>query len=48
MGDGCWKAKKEECTNLVGGNPRCYVMIKPEQVAQAVLNYYDGGFLSYG
>ena len=47
-GDGCWKAKKEDCVNLVGRYPRCYVMIKPEQVAQAVLNYYDGGYLSYG
>ena len=45
--DGCWKSRLEECLNLTGGRPRCYTMIRPEDVANAVLAYYAGGRLSF-
>ncbi len=54
---GCWlsgrvehKDGKEEnktCKSMVGGRPKCMSMIKPEQVAQEVLNYYYGGVLCF-
>lgn len=51
--DGCWKdgrMKGEEnkfCTNMVGCRPRCMQMIKPRQVANEILNYYNGGILQF-
>lgn len=43
--NGCWKAKYEDCSNRVGGIPRCFSMISPEDVAKAVMSYYEGGVL---
>lgn len=43
--DGCWldgrikNGENKMCTNMTGGNPRCMRMIKPEQVAQEIINY---------
>jgi len=45
--NGCWTAKFKDCKSRVGGVPRCYAMIGPEEVARNVLLYYDGGILSY-
>jgi len=45
--DGCWKSKMEDCKNRVGGHPRCFTLIRPEDVARAVELYYLGGQLSY-
>lgn len=45
--DGCWKSKYKECTNRVGGVPRCYALIRPEDVARAIEMYYLGGLLTY-
>jgi len=47
MYDGCWKSKKSECLNLVGENPLCMNMIRPEDVARAVELYYIGKVLQY-
>jgi len=46
--DGCWKSKREDCAQLIDGAPKCYRMIKPEWVADAVLSYYEGGRLNWG
>jgi ADP-heptose:LPS heptosyltransferase len=44
--DGCWKGGKlENCVNLVDGKPKCYEMIKPYQIVDAVKSYYEGGIL---
>lgn len=45
--DGCWLSKSEDCLNKVGGFPRCYALIRPEDVARAVELYYLGGYLTY-
>jgi ADP-heptose:LPS heptosyltransferase len=45
--DGCWKGMYKECTNRVAGIPRCYALIRPEDVARAIEIYYLGGLLSY-
>jgi ADP-heptose:LPS heptosyltransferase len=45
--DGCWKSEYKECVNRVGGHPRCYMLIRPEDVARAVELYYLGGALTY-
>ena len=45
--NGCWTAKYQDCKNRVGGIPRCYAMIRPEDVARAVMLYYEGGLLSH-
>lgn len=45
--DGCWKSKLEDCTSLVGGKPRCFSLIRPEDVARAIEMYYLGGMLKY-
>ena len=51
--DGCWLSGKVEgkenktCKNLVGGKTKCMQMIKPERVAEEVLNYYTGGMLCF-
>jgi ADP-heptose:LPS heptosyltransferase len=44
--DGCWLGGKlENCKDLVDEKPRCYEMIKPYQILDAVKSYYDGGIL---
>jgi len=44
--DGCWKGgKKEQCVDLYDGVPRCFRMIEPYQVVDAVKLYYQGGVL---
>ena len=45
--DGCWKSKAEDCAQLIDGAPKCYRMISPERVADAVLSYYEGGRLNW-
>jgi len=45
--NGCWTGKYEDCMSRVGGEPRCFVMISPQEVARNVLLYYEGGILSY-
>ena len=47
---GCWKGgKKENCADLMpGGFPRCFDMIKPYQIVDNVIMYYEGGVLSSG
>ena len=56
--DGCWMTGRMEgdccsipenktCKNLVGKSPKCMAMIKPEQVAEELLNYYWGGALCF-
>ena len=45
--NGCWTAKYEDCKSRVGGVPRCYAMIPPEEVARNVLLYYEGGILNF-
>lgn len=45
--DGCWLGgKKGECKNLVDNIPKCFTLIKPYMVADAVKMYYEGGMLS--
>jgi len=48
--DGCWKGGQgKKCPNLVetdkGLVPKCFEMIKPEEVTKAVTDYYEGGRL---
>jgi ADP-heptose:LPS heptosyltransferase len=44
--DGCWLGgEKGQCVDLVDGVPKCFVMIKPHMVADAVKMYYEGGVL---
>lgn len=45
--DGCWKSEYKDCVNRVGTTPRCFSLIRPEDVAYAVEMYYLGGALSY-
>jgi len=46
-GNGCWTAKYQDCKSRVGGVPRCFAMISPQEVAKNVLLYYSGGILSF-
>lgn len=44
--DGCWLGgEKGKCKNLESGVPRCFRMIKPHMVSDAVKMYYEGGIL---
>jgi ADP-heptose:LPS heptosyltransferase len=45
--DGCWKSKLTDCVNLTGGYARCFTMIHPATVAEAVTSYYRGGMLTF-
>jgi len=45
--NGCWTGKYEDCKNRVGGVPRCFAMISPEEIARNVLLYYEGGLLNF-
>lgn len=45
-GDGCWKGGNiGGCVDLVDGAPRCFTMITPEAIVDAVEAYYIGGRL---
>lgn len=44
--DGCWKSAYKDCQARVRGVPKCFAMIRPEDVIQAVDRYYVGGVLS--
>ena len=45
--DGCWLGgAKGKCRDLKDGAPRCFRLITPQAVADAVFMYYDGGRLS--
>lgn len=46
-GNGCWTGKYGDCKSRVGGVPRCFAMISPEEVARNVLLYYEGGILNF-
>ena len=53
VSDGCWKGgKKGECARLVRAKdmeedvPLCFEIIKPQELADRVLDYYEGGRLS--
>jgi len=46
-GNGCWTGEYKDCKSRVGGVPRCFAMIPPQEVARNVLLYYEGGILSY-
>lgn len=49
--DGCWRSvltgpnPEKACLNVVNNVAKCMAMIKPERIAQAVLDYYEGGRL---
>jgi len=45
--DGCWLGGgKGLCKNLVNGTPKCFNLIKPHMIADAVKMYYEGGMLT--
>ncbi|NGX49320.1 MAG: hypothetical protein K940chlam5_00918 [Candidatus Anoxychlamydiales bacterium] len=44
--DGCWKGgEKGKCVALVKGVPKCFTLIEPYMVVDAVKWYYQGGML---
>lgn len=45
--DGCWKSRIEDCESLVGGKPRCFSLIRAEDIARGVELYYLGGMLTH-
>lgn len=46
--NGCWKAKKSDCSNLIEGHiPLCMDMIRPEDIVRAIELYYIGKVLKY-
>jgi ADP-heptose:LPS heptosyltransferase len=47
--DGCWKGGDHgECVDLVNDVPRCFVLIEPYMILDAVKMYYQGGVLRMG
>jgi len=46
--DGCWHNTYEECPNRAGGIPKCFHLIRPEDIVNSVQMYYEGGVLSHG
>jgi len=44
---GCWTAKYQDCKSRVGGVPKCFAMISPNEVARNVMLYYNGGALTH-
>jgi ADP-heptose:LPS heptosyltransferase len=43
---GCWLGgEKGKCKNLINGVPKCFDIIKPRTIADAVISYYEGGRL---
>ena len=46
--DGCWLGgKKGKCIDLVYGHPRCFTLIEPHMIVDAVQMYYKGGMLDF-
>lgn len=46
--DGCWKGGAlGKCENLVHGVPKCFAIIKPSTIFDAMDMYYKGGALGY-
>jgi len=44
--DGCWKGGKYgDCVDRVYEIPRCFCLIKPQIILDAVTSYYEGGIL---
>jgi ADP-heptose:LPS heptosyltransferase len=44
--DGCWLGGgKGKCKNLVNNTPKCFKMIKPYMIVDAIKMYYEGGIL---
>lgn len=44
---GCWLGgSMGKCKNLVNGVPKCFDIIKPRIIADAVKSYYEGGILT--
>jgi ADP-heptose:LPS heptosyltransferase len=47
--DGCWKGGSNGvCKDLVNNVPRCFVLIEPYMILDAVKMYYQGGVLQMG
>ena len=47
--DGCWKGGSNgECLDVVNGVPRCFLLIEPYMILDAVKMYYLGGALKMG
>jgi len=44
--DGCWKSRWDDCQNKVNNIPKCMILIRPEDIARAIMLYYEGGRLS--
>lgn len=46
--DGCWLGGVNgKCKDLVYDVPRCFTLIEPQAIADAVLLYYKGGMLNF-
>lgn len=47
--DGCWLGgDHEKCVDLVNNIPRCFLLIEPYMILDAVKMYYQGGVLKMG
>jgi ADP-heptose:LPS heptosyltransferase len=47
--DGCWKGGDQgKCVDLVNDVPRCFLLIEPYMIMDAVKMYYQGGVLRMG
>lgn len=47
--DGCWRGGDQgDCFDLVNNVPRCFVLIEPYMILDAVKMYYQGGVLQMG
>jgi ADP-heptose:LPS heptosyltransferase len=45
----CWHCDTPACKNLIDGKiPKCVDIIKPQDIARAIMKYYDGGRLILG
>jgi len=45
---GCWLGGKlGECRNMLNGVPRCFAIIEPYMIVDAIESYYKGGKLSF-
>jgi ADP-heptose:LPS heptosyltransferase len=44
--DGCWLGgEKGQCKDLINQVPKCFEMIEPYQIVDAIKSYYEGGIL---
>lgn len=44
---GCWKGGEiGQCVDLVDGTPRCFNLIEPYMIVDAIISYYKGGMLT--